>query len=337
MIKKTLIFLAIVTVIFTVVSFVWWASIADRGHEYSGPMDDVRLAVYKGEFSSLLFIAEENGYFRNNGLNVIFKEYETGLAPVQSLLNGEVDFATAAEFVVVSNSFHGENIKILGTIDVADAISLVARKDSGIVTPRDLVGKKIATPFKTQAEFFLGKFLLEWQISREDVEIVNMSPGELVGAIGLGSVDAAMIWEPNVYNLINDLGKNAVVFPGQGLQDFLFLVVGDSAVINEYPHKTERLLRSLIDAEDFVRMNPQQSKLMMANRLGVEMGYIESAWNQNDFRITLPQGIFTVMEDEARWRIDNGIANGFGVPNYLNFINTEILKSIKPGAVNIIK
>ena len=36
-------------------------------------------------------------------------------------------------------------------------------------------------------------------LSQDDVEIVGMNPSELVDAIVAGSVDAAMIWEPNIH------------------------------------------------------------------------------------------------------------------------------------------
>ncbi len=132
----------------------------EQPEKYTGPIEKVTIAAYLGEFSSLVFIVENQGYFTGNDLDVTIKEYETGLGPIQAVLAGDADFATAAEFVLVSNSFNHEDLKALSTIDLANAIELVARKDRGINNPADLKGKKIAISQKTQAEFFLGNFLI---------------------------------------------------------------------------------------------------------------------------------------------------------------------------------
>jgi len=42
------------------------------------------------------------------------------------------------------------------------------------------------------------------------------------------------------------------------------------------------------------------------------------------------------MEDEARWMMHNGLVTADRAPNFLDFIYTDALKAVKPGAVNIV-
>ena len=46
---------------------------------------------------------------------------------------------------------------------------------------------------------------------------------------------------------------------------------------------------------------------------------------------------FITLEDEARWAIQEGLASGPRIPNYLNFVITDPLDSVKPDAVRIIR
>ncbi len=305
--------------------------------KYTGPVEKATIAAYLGEFSSLVFIAENQDYFIDNGLDVTIKEYETGLGPVQAVLAGDADFATAAEFVLVSNSFNHEDLKALSTIDLANAIELVARKDRGINNPADLKGKKIAIPQKTQAEYFLGSFLIFNSLSIDDIEVINMKPSKLVEAMSDGTVDAAMIWEPNIYEIKDRLGDKAITFPGQSGQDFFFLVIGDSKKIKDNPSVVERLLSALLKAETFVNKNPIETQNIISQRTNLEKDYLKTVWPKNNFILSMPQGLIIAMENEARWRVDNGLTNNTEIPNYLNYIYLDALEEVKPEAIGIIR
>ncbi len=314
------------------------AGLSACGQSTSEPVEELTIGVFKGVFSSLIWIAESQGYFPDNGLDVTIQdEYETGIAPMMDAIDGKVDIASGAEFVLVSLSFDNKNLKAISTIDLADAIELVARKDHGITRPTDLRGKKIAIPKNTQAEFFLGRFLTFNGLSLDDVEIVGMNPSELVDAIVAGTIDAGMIWEPNIYEISNSLGNNLVTFSGQSGQDFYFLMVTTNEVITARPEAIERFLNALVEAENFVKKHPEQAKDIITARLDVEEEYVESVWPKNDFTTSLPQSLILAMDDEARWRIANNLTDKTVVPNYLDYIYLDGLEALKPEAVTIIR
>ena len=308
------------------------------GQSTNEPVEELTIGVFKGVFSSLIWIAESQDYFPNHGLEVIIQdEYETGIAPMRDAIAGKVDIASGAEFVLVSLSFDHKNLKAISTIDLADAIELVARRDHGITRPADLRGKTIAIPKNTQAEFFLGRFLTFNDLSLDDVQIVGMSPSELVDAIVAGTIDAAMIWEPNIFEISNRLGNKLITFPGQGGQDFYFLMVTTDEVVTARREAIERFLNALLEAENFVKQNPDQAIDIVTERLGVEEDYVASVWPKNDFTTSLPQSLILAMDDEARWSIANNLTDKKAVPNYLDYIYLDGLGAIKPEAVTIIR
>ena len=308
------------------------------GQSTNEPVEKLTIGVFKGVFSSLIWIAESQDYFPDNGLDVTIQdEYETGIAPVRDAIDGKVDIASGAEFVLVSVSFDNKHLKAISTIDLADAIELVARKEHGITQPTDLRGKTIAVPKNTQAEFFLGRFLTLNDLSLDDVNIVGMTPSELVNAIVAGTIDAAMIWEPNIFNISNMLGDNLITFPGQSGQEFYFLMVATDEVITAHPEAIERFLKALVAADNFVKQFPDQAKDIVTERLDVEEDYVASVWPKNDFTTSLPQSLILAMDDEARWSIANNLTDKKVVPNYLDYIYLDGLEALKPEAVEIIR
>ena len=308
------------------------------GQSTGEPVEKLTVGVFKGVFSSLIWIAENEDYFSDNGLDVTIQdEYETGIAPMRDAIDGKIDIASSAEFVLVSVSFDNTNLKAITTIDRADAIELVARRDHGITRPTDLRGKKIAIPKETQAEFFLGRFLTFNDLSLDEVEIVGMNPSELVAAIVAGTIDAAMIWEPNVYEISGRLGNNLITFPGQSGRDFYFLMVATNEVIAARREAIDRFLNALVQAENFVKSSPEKAKDIVTKRLDIEEDYVASVWSKNNFVTSLPQSLILAMDDEARWRIANSLTEKIIVPNYLDYIYLDGLEALKPEAVTIIR
>lgn len=42
---------------------------------YTGPIEKVTVAAYAGDSGALIYIAENQGYFKDNGLDITIKDY----------------------------------------------------------------------------------------------------------------------------------------------------------------------------------------------------------------------------------------------------------------------
>lgn len=303
--------------------------------KYTGPVEKITLAAYAGETGALVYVAEDQGYFEENGLEVTIKDYGSGKAAADALIDGEADISTSADFVFVSDSFDYTDLRILGTVATAEIKELVARKDKGITTPDDLLGKKIGVTKKSGGEFALGRFLIFNGLSLQDVELVDLKPSEMVGTILNGDIDATFTWDPNVYNLKKELGDNAISWPGG--QDFYFVLLTKEDWIENNPAATERFMKSLLEAEDYIKDNSEEAKEFVKDRFGYESDYMDYSWPKQEFAVILEQAMLIAFEDQARWRIKNNLTEAIEVPNYLDFIYTDALEKVKPEAIGIIR
>ena len=328
--KRILIGIIVVAVI--VGGYFWLRQ--ERSEKYTGDLEKITLAAYAGETTALVYIAQAQGYFKKNGLDVTIKDYESGKAACDAFITGEADISTSADFVFVSNSFNHTDLRVLGTIATFETKELVARKDKGIITTDDLRGKRIGVTKKSGGEFSLGVFLTFNNISPQDVELVDLKPSEIAKAVVNGDIDAGFTWDPYVYNMKQALGDNAISWPGYS--DFYFVVLTKKDWIEKNPKAALALMKSMLEAEDYVKENSEQSKEFVRKRFNYELDYIDYSWPKQKYAVVLPQVILFTFEDQARWRIRQGLTDATEIPNYLNFIYMNALEEVKPEAVTII-
>src|SRR3989338_5562191 len=157
--SKKLIISSVALLIVVAVGFVWWRSMSTPAPKYTGPVEKVTIGSYVGEYVTLLYVADEKGYFKDEGIDLEIKPYEYGILTIPDVLNGTIDLSLANEFAPVVRSFDSPKLRILASIDKTNSYELIARRDRGIATPADLKGKKIGIPKGSQSEFFLATFL----------------------------------------------------------------------------------------------------------------------------------------------------------------------------------
>ncbi len=298
--------------------------------------DKVTLGIV-GTQAALVYIAQDLGLFRKNGIDATIREYEYGLMAVNDLVTGSIDMATATEYVHASKSVRNDDLRILATISAVQDLEIVARRDRGIREARDLKGKKIAATRGTNFEFFLGVFLTDNEIPLKSVQIVDIRPAEMAAAISAGRVDAVSTFPPHSGVVKSSLGTNAVSWPTQGGQSYYFVLDAKESYVKSNGGVIERVLLSLLEAEHYVRQNEAEAKKIIEKRLNLDQATLSSIWPMYRFRVRLDQDLIILMQNESRWMIRNNLSGSREVPDYFRQIHIDGLGKLEPGAVGIIR
>jgi NitT/TauT family transport system substrate-binding protein len=326
--------LFVVAVIVAILAIVW---IEDRQpRKYGGSTERIRLGVGTPDSSALVYIADRRGFFRDHGLDLSTGNYEAGVLAMNDLMADEIDITMIAEFVLVNQIFKGTDLKAFGTTVITNSCELIARKDRGIEKVADLKEKKIGSVRGTNLDFFLGTFLTSHGIQMRDVKVINLKPTEIVDAILKGTIDGAASFIPYSDTIRKNMGTNAVTWPIQGQQDFYMLLVAKASFIRAYPSRIERLLRALINAEQFIKEHETEAQKIIAERSNLDLSTLLSIWPKSRFEVRLDQDLLILMEHEARWAMGNKLTGSTRLPNYLDFVYIDGLQKIKPEAVTLI-
>lgn len=297
---------------------------------------DVAFAPF--ENTALVWIAEDQGFFGENHLDVAFHEYDTGADALAGALNGEAGIVVgAAEFPMVNQVLQGSSPRVIASIARSELIGIVARRDREIDEVADLRGKRIGTTRGTIAEFFLARFLEINDMTIRDVTLVNLkTPDSWVDAVVQGDVDAVATAEPFAGSAEDRLGANAVAWSAQSSQPLYALAISTDEWLEDHPEETRRFLEALVQAEEYAVRNPAQAQAIVQKRLGLAAASMPAVWARNEFALTLDQSLIAAMEDESRWLISNELTSATSVPDFADYVREGPLRAVRPNAVNIV-
>lgn len=303
-------------------------------------LENVNLGVETSLLPALVWIAENKGYFPEQGLDVKIQEFDSGRMALRAMLDNEteLDLVTVAQTPVMFNSFNRDDFGLIGMmVSSYKDVQVIARKDKRINTPADLKGKKIGLTKGSTGHLFLSLFLNNNHISFSEVELLDFKATELTQVLAEGKVDAISTWQPHIYNAEKLLAEKVITFSPNDIfrEDFYFVTKKDFAQNN--PELLKKFLKAIKKAEKFIEDNREEAIAIVSQRLKIERGFAALIWENFIFKLQLDQSIITTLEDEARWAITNNLTDKTKVPNYLNYIYLDALEEVKPEAVTIIR
>ncbi|MBF0319253.1 MAG: ABC transporter substrate-binding protein [Nitrospirae bacterium] len=320
------------TVIFGVISGI------QKKAKTTGSRVKLSIGVSKEPITALIMIADKNGYFLANGLDVAIKYSEGGNVAIREMFEGLLDMVTVADNMVVFNSFKRQDFRVIATIGTTDnEPKIVARKDRGIIEPADLKGKRIGTVRGTAVHYFLHLFLMKYGMSEEDVKIVLNDPKDTFKLFSEGKLDAISSREPFIIQSARLFGDNATVFSEPALLVKNYNVVALNEYVKNNPDTVKKLLKALTQAEDYAIIHPREAASVISAVLGFSDYEMSQIMPDMKWKVFLEQSMLRRCEDQAVWMVKDKVVDKAEIPNYFNMIYTDGLSSVKPEAVTIIK
>ena len=187
----------------------------------------ITVASVRGVGNAPLYVAQQQGLFRQAGLAVHIHLYNSVKAELRALRNGVAGVAVGdyANFFYAQEQDREAPMVVLA--DGYDAgpniMEVLVRPDSRIASPQDLQGKTIGTaqpqliPHDPGGKpYSLDTVAASSVLENDGVQpaSVNWKPvpaGNLIGALRWGSVDAILVTEPEIFQAESQLGARSVL------------------------------------------------------------------------------------------------------------------------------
>ena len=109
------------------------------------PLEKVSIQLkwfYQYQFAGII-MAKEKGFYKDSGLDVTLKERDASQDNIQQVIDGDSEYGIA-DAVILRYRAEGHPVKILTTIFQHNAMVLLSKKGSGIISPYEVAGKKIS-------------------------------------------------------------------------------------------------------------------------------------------------------------------------------------------------
>ena len=299
--------------------------------------EKVTVGISKSFLSIPVYIAQKQGFFSDEGLDVTVKEYSSGKVATNALFSGEVDISTVADMPVVFNSFKRNDFCIFATFTYSyPFVKIIARKDMGIKTGADLKSRRVGLNRGTSSHFFLKVFLIHNRLSSSDVKIINIKTVDLPLALKNNEVDAISVWQPYSQKAKQLLGDNAIELPDSEICRTSFSFATMKTYPKEHAGILERFLKALDKAATFIKNDSEKARKIIIGSFNLDESTVRAAWDDFVFGIFLDQSLLVVWDEIARWAITNKFVDRKKIPNYLNYIYSDALRAVKPESITII-
>jgi len=301
-------------------------------------LENLRFGVGMQPSSILTFVAQEKGFFKQQGLDIELIRFPSGKrALYDGLFKGKVDAVTSSATPFVIASFKHTDMAIIATLFEANNVNrIIARRDSGITQPKDLKGRKIATQKNSAVHFFMHLFLLENGLSENDMSVSFYKAEKLPETLVSGEIDAFSMREPFIGQAKRMLGENAIIFDAPGAYRQIELLVLSRELLKTRPLVAQALLRALLQAEKFLRDEPDSAISIIAMALKSMPESVSASLQDSISHVTLEQSLISLLEDQANWARTNKIVDAKSIPNYLNFIDTKPLEKVNPAMMTLV-
>jgi len=252
----------------------WWmaallAFAAPAGAQ-SAKMTDVTVYVVKNLLSSPHFVALENGYWADQGLNVRIKLTSGGRNVVQALQAGDAQFGHVAISGTLSVARAGGD-KLIGVMPYynaadymgkASAYAIIGRRDRGVdpATPASLLGKKIGYTAGTN-EYYMRQWFRKYNLDIGKAQPISMLVEDMPVALNQSLVDAVVSWEPYGSQIIRELGSNAAIVSRgeEGLMSDNVGIVVREDYLKDHRDTVEKFAIGIAAAAKFIRENPKET------------------------------------------------------------------------------
>lgn len=208
--------------------------------------------------------------FLPEGYSIEIIPFESPTDGKAAVVTKSVDFGTFGIAAAILGASAHEPVCVFGS-SCNKGMAVVAKKDSGINTLKDLKGKRVAIwPGSTQEVFILERLRMEGMTIR-DVQPVRVSFSEMPIALARGDVDAYVGAEPGPGNsLATGVGK-IVEYPYSTAMGSLNMIMATHRdTITQKPELARVVLNLQKQGSEYATAHPAEMVDMAVTKLGMK-------------------------------------------------------------------
>jgi NitT/TauT family transport system substrate-binding protein len=244
--------------------------LAGVGAARAQTMQTLNIYTVKNLLATPIFVALENGYWAEQGLDVQMKLVGSGRIVVQALQAGDAQLGHVAisGTLPVARAGGDKLISAMpyyndpGYMGRAGAYAIIGRRDRGIdpAVPASMLGKKIGFSAGTD-EYYMRQWFRRQNLDIGKSQVVSLLVEDMPVSLSQGLVDAVVPWEPYASQIVRELGPNAaVVSRGEaGLMSDNVGIVGKEDWIRAHQDIVEKFAIGIATATKFIRENPRDA------------------------------------------------------------------------------
>ena len=226
----------------------------------------VSAAVGNNMMHTPTFVGVEKGIFLKHGIDLKLRVLMTGMEMSKAMQAGEVQLAGAAisNFpVAIQQGLEAKAVVgVLGDATTAfwdGTLSVTARSGAGIRGIPDLAGKRIAAVTGGGGDQYVRLLFSRHNLPADKVVLLNVGPGNQMGALQRGDVDAVATWEPYGTMILEKVPGATLVTRNGGLLSYAVFMQATTPFLEQSPGLVEKYVLGAAEASHYTRQHPDEA------------------------------------------------------------------------------
>jgi len=210
-------------------------------------------------------VAEKQGYFKDEGLNVEIKPVSRGTIAIEAIVAGSMQFAEVSAAALLASVDKGVPLVAIGAASRGFTGKMVGSNDLGEVSElADLKGKRIGIQVGTGVHAVFLMLLKKNGLSQDEFDIANVRVTDMPTAMSSpGTFDAVLGWDPMMQRTVQ-AGYGKEVLSADRLQKmgditYPLVLVADKNWVAEHPEETQHFVNAYQRAHQWITANPDKA------------------------------------------------------------------------------
>jgi NitT/TauT family transport system substrate-binding protein len=217
-------------------------------------LEQINVTLPSKSFQFIVFpLAKERGYMKEEGidLNTVVMSSTAGL---QAVLAGEMDFTGSGSSALVAVTQGNAPLKTVLAVNDQVLQWLMVRPQYNSL--KDLKNKKIAvTGVAAVATFMFKKVAPKYGLdANKDVTFLALPPGQRLGALLSGTVDAGLLSSEERFAALDE-GLKEIMYLGKEVKNSWGTVATNDQFIKQKPKLMHGFMRALLKSLRLVKQN----------------------------------------------------------------------------------
>jgi len=246
------------------------------------------------------YAAIEQGFFREEGLAVRLIEGRPSFSPAAERLAGRADFAVDSPAVVIKRR-QGAPLVVLAAIFQHSPTAIMVRRDSGLMTPQRLVGKRIMLTPDTDPEN-LAMFVEEG-VAVDSIQVLPHT--WTIDDLAAGRVDGQSAYSTNEPYLLGQRGVEPFLIRplSYGIDFYGDCLVTSEQVLDRDLTRVEGFRRAALRGWQYAMANPREVAELILRRYSQEKSLEQLLFEAEAMhRLIEPEMVELGHLNPERWR-----------------------------------
>lgn len=219
------------------------------------------------------------------GSSVRWTEFTAGLAMLEGLNVGSIDFAYTGETPpIFAQAADAPLVYVAYEKLGPSAEAILIPKDSPITKVSELKGKKIALNKGSNVHYLLVKALESAGLNYSDITPVFLPPADARAAFIQGGVDAWVIWDPFLAAAEKQIEAKILV-DGKGLVANRGFFFSTKKFATENPQLLQKVVEEITQTSNWAASNSQEVANFLAPQLGLDVDTLLLAEKRRTYNV----------------------------------------------------